>query len=264
VQIAAVTMSALVLTGAGLAASGVGIFGWLAGGNATEARYSVDPDATYSGPVHQTIGCSTVTASPFTCTETTTGAERVYDLMHTATPPAFSSREELLALLDRDERDGVASPAMYERARREIAAVSDDFLERLALLLQFQSLSSGTGDERGELLPPVGVPQFVVCPESRASGLVCRSLRGAEGVPGGAPIYRLRLSDDWQVREDQTGNDDTIAVEYDRLFLEVFEKPFTPAELRFFVTFSTGTAESASAGPVEEATPVPAEQAPTP
>jgi hypothetical protein len=263
-QTAAVVVSTLALTGAGLAASGIEVFGWLAGGQPTEARYSVDPDTTYTGPVPQTIGCSTVTANPFTCVEAITGEERVYDLMLTASPPPFSSRQELLALLDQDERRGLASPAMYDRAREGIAAVSDEFLERLGLLLQFQSVSASWNDGRGELVPPNGVPWFVVCPESRASELVCRSLRGAQGVPAGAPIYRLRPSDDWQVREDQTANDDTIVAEYDRLFLEVFEKPFTPAELRFFITFSTAAYESTGEAPVEEATPAPAEQAPTP
>lgn len=239
-QIGTVALSALVLTGAGLAASGVGIFGWLAGGDETEARFSVSATERYDGPAPPMLGCRDVAALRFSCTDRVGGADRTYRLLLETSPPPFASRDDLLDKIAAAERAGTIDAAVAATVRRQVDAVSDDFFSRLTLLSQFQSVSAGVGDGRGELLPPEGVPGFAVCVKAVAGRLTCLDLRGATEVPVGAPIYRLEVTPDWRVRTgDVTPADDPNG--YNQVFLEVFGRPLTPQEQELLTTISTPT-----------------------
>ncbi|HEY3068784.1 MAG TPA: hypothetical protein VGJ34_00585 [Gaiellaceae bacterium] len=87
--------------------------------------------------------------------------------------------------------------ATAEKLRIEIAAVGDDFFEKMGILLGIGNISSPHQVRPGVVLvPPEGVPQFVAC-RPDGSEFRCANLAESLDVPVGAPIYGLRQNSKW-------------------------------------------------------------------
>ena len=228
---AAVALAAALMTGIGLAASGVDVLALFRSDEPGNAHYQVDRNAVYHGPAPHRLGCSSVTGGTFTCTVGQGGTPRVYTfLTRVARPRAFVfSREFLLRAVTRAERRGDLTAAQADRFRRDIAAVRDDFYRAMNRLTTVQNIGVGVGSsERGEIVPPPGVPMLIFCDRVTAGQATCHPLAGAAAVPARAPIYELRPSADWVPAPPPPAGTGTPGA----LFNAVLGRPLRPEEIR--------------------------------
>lgn len=192
--LAAVAATAAIATGAGLAASGVDLVGWLRSDDPSQASYFVDTGERYDGPAPEALGCEIEAGEPYPCRE---GAgERRYELLTRVQPAAQVSREALHEGVEDAERRGRVSGVEAEQVHADIDAAGNDFFERLELFSRVHGIGVPVGDSSVPLVPPRGVPGLVTC-EPAGDAWSCRNLAGATGVPVGAPIYTLVTTNDW-------------------------------------------------------------------
>ena len=248
----AVLVAILVLAGAGLAASGVDVFGWLGGGDPSTARFSIDAGTTYRGPAPPVLGCDRVDRPTLSCHAGPLDAERVYAYLTDVYLPYLFSRRSLLDGLAKAEQSGSTNAESASEARRLVQSVPDDFFEKLNVLARLNSVGTGFGDERGPLVPPEGVPLLITCLAAEAGSLECRPLAGAAGVPVGAPIYAARPGPDWIPAPPAQGDALTPA-NYGALIHSIWGRELTPGEVRLLALILTPAADGAGA---ETATPV--------
>jgi hypothetical protein len=237
-RVAAVVVAVLLFAGAAVAATGYTLFDWLRSDDPGAARFSIDPTRTVDWRAPEALTCGNP-GSDFTCVEGSSGRWVYESLGRIESPGPAISRARLLAAVEAGEREGRIPQEMAARLRAEIAAVGDEFFEKLNVLLTFRSVASPHSSRPGYVLvPPAGVPQFVTC-EPGGSEFQCRTLSAATSVPVGAPIYGLRESAEWIERPQSTAAPDGEALDQ-----SVFGRPLTPAEQRLLITLSTPAASS--------------------
>jgi hypothetical protein len=244
----ALTAALLIMAGAGLAASGAGIFGWLAAGGSGEARFAIDASRVYDGPAPQLLACTDTSGETFSCAPGS-GTARVYELLMRTEAPQVLTREQALARIEALVRSGEIDQGQAQQTTADLRAVPDDFFAKLSILSSLSSVGVGAGVSRGnevrELVPPPGAPRIVECEQRDPASFTCRPLAGASDVPVGAPIYSLRQSSDWQERVPQPGSDGAGDVR--ALIDAVWGRPLEPAELRLLHLVSeTATTSSSS------------------
>ena len=231
----AVAATAVIATGAGLAASGVDLVGWLRNEDPSQASYFVDTTERYDGPAPEALGCEIDANEPYACRE---GAgERRYELLTRVEPAWQVSREALHEGTGDAERRGLVSSVEAEQIHADIDAAGDDFFERLEFFSGIHEISVGVGDSRGPLVPPRGVPMLVTC-EPAAGAWSCHNLAGAIGVPVGAPIYTLVMTNDWVRAPDSVESVQEPTVD------AIWGRDLTPPEMRL-LWFMLEPAESA-------------------
>jgi RNA polymerase sigma-70 factor (ECF subfamily) len=255
-QVVAVALTMLVMTGAGLAAAGVDLLDWLQGGEGSTARFSVDATTSARGPFPDVIRCSPAAESTFTCAAGQQPGARVYNLLTRVQKPFRFSRESLLERIAAARAAGEIDRAQAHEIRAEVEAVPDDFFAKMNTLSSLQSVGAGVAVASpsggvNELVPPDGVPLLVTCDREDGTRLRCRNLAGASGVPVGAPVYRLREGPDWVERP--VPRDDRGGTQEARALVEsIWGRELAPSEARLLRTIvaSSGRSE-AEAGPAQ-------------
>jgi hypothetical protein len=199
--------------GAALAAEHFDLLPWLRTGSNSTARYSVDVNRRFSGPVPSAVRCAAAgRATMFTCVPTTARFEsswqslptHVYDFSERIPSRPILTRAFLLRRIDQAEARGIVSKAFAGQARRDVRAVEARFFDFLNVFASIGTTAAGTTTEDGPggtsvvLVPPEHVPVFVVCAERLHDSLVCRNLAQSEHVPVGAAVYDLLPGSDWQ------------------------------------------------------------------
>ena len=249
--LALVAATAAIATGAGLAASGVDLVGWLRSDDPSQASYFVETGERYDGPAAEMLGCEIAAGEPYPCREGAGG--RRYELLTRVEPAERVSREAFHEGIDDAERRGLVTGAEAERIHADIDAAGDDFFERLELFSGIRGIGVGVGDSRGPLVPPRGVPMLVTC-EPAAGAWTCRNLAGAIGVPVGAPIYSLVMTNDWVRAPESVESVEEPTVE------AIWGRELTPPEVRLLWVMlepavgAGGSGEVGTAGETVEAT----------
>ena len=240
-RVAAVVLAVLLLAGAAVAATGYTLFDWLHSGAPGEARFSLDSTRTVSWPAPDALACDDPGSGQFRCSPARSG-HWVYDFFGRVESQTIT-REAALAGLERTEQAGGVSHEQADRIRAEIAAVSDEFFEKLNLLHTFTSIASPHEVRPGVIrVPPGDVPQFVVC---RPDGdeFLCIELAASAEVPVGAPFYGLRENQEWVEKPFRRELPNP-----DLMFHAVFGRELTPAEERLLLTIATaGTTQDGGA-----------------
>ena len=234
------------LTGAALAASRFDVLPFFDQSNRSSASYSVDNSRTYDGPAPRVLLCPDAGHGSLNCTVGTrkAGSHRAYLMEMRVEPTPKLTRRELLDWLAVAQNKGQVEKAAADRFRRDLAAVSDDFLTVWNLAAGGGTVFGGTqvseepGHERiappgFEFVPPAGVPVAAAC-QAAGDTFRCRDLASSRDVPVGTPLYRLQSSSDWVAipREPQRR-----PLGFDRFFRAVVGRDMTPAELRFAQDF---------------------------
>jgi hypothetical protein len=241
-RIAAVALAVLLLAGAAVAATGYTLFDWLHSGNPGEARFSIDATRTVDWPAPESLACESPGSGEFDCAAGASGKWQ-YELFGRVEAQTIS-RETALAALAQTESAGGVSHEQAERIRAQIAAVSNEFFEKLNLLAGFNSVASPHEVRPGVILvPPGDVPQFVVC-RPDADAFACEELAASADVPVGAPFYGLRENEDWVEKPYRPTRTD-----FGAMLESVFGRKLTPAEIRVLITFTTpATTEGGASG----------------
>jgi hypothetical protein len=241
-RLAVVVLAVLLFAGAAVAATGYTFFDWLHADEPGAARFSIDASRTVDWPAPEALGCPEP-GTEFSCAQGNSGRWVYESLGRVEAPPTDLTRERILDAVAAGEREGRIPPETAERVRNEIAAVGDEFFEKLQILLGLRSVASPHVTRPGfVLVPPAGVPQFVTC-EPDDDAFRCQSLSAAVDVPVGAPMYRLRENADWIERPIPRR-----AAELEHLYAGVFGRPLTPAEERLLITLSTPASSDANSG----------------
>jgi hypothetical protein len=241
-RMAVVVLAVLLFAGAAVAATGYTFFDWLHADEPGAARFSIDASRTVDWPAPEVLACPEP-GTELPCVEGSSGKWVYESLSRVEAPPTNVTRERLLEAVAAAEREGRIPPETAERVRSEIAAVGDEFFEKLPILFGLRSVASPRVTRPGfVLVPPAGVPQFVTC-EPDDDAFRCRSLSAAVDVPVGAPMYGLRENVEWIERPIPRR-----APDLEPLYAAVFGRPLTPAERRLLITISTPASSDADTG----------------
>lgn len=257
---AVVAFAALaLLTGAAFAASRFDVLPFFDQSNRSSASYSVDNSRT-SRPAPRVLLCPDARHGSFDCSVGTlkAGSHRAYLMEMRVEPTPKLTRRELLDWLAAAEKKGQVEEAAADRFRRDLAAVSDDFLTVWNLASGGGTIFGGTpvseepGHERVappgfEFVPPAGVPVAAAC-QAAGDAFRCHDLASSRDVPVGTPLYRLQSSSDWVAIPQEP---QPRPPGFDLLFRAVVGRDMTPAELRFAQDFLDSTTLTVESGPVE-------------
>jgi hypothetical protein len=223
----------LLLAGGALAANQLGLFDWLSSSNPGEARFSIDGSKTVAWPAPERIACDEAGEGEFSCGVGGSG-RRVYESYGRVEKEIEVTRERVLTGLAKSEQNGIVGHEEADEIRALVAAVGDDFFEKMNVLSSLSSVASPRQVRPGVYrVPPQGVPQIVTC-RPDGSAYSCRDLAASTDVPVGAPIYGLRESPDW-IETTKAPQ----ATRFEELVESVFGRPLTQAEIqlvRFFTT----------------------------
>jgi hypothetical protein len=247
-RLAVIALAVLLLAGAAIAATGYTLFDWLHTENPGEARFSIDTSRTVEWPAPGALACDGPGTGEFSCAPGGTGPW-VYELYdRVATPDTGFTRESLLAAIDDEERRGAMSSQTAEELRGQIAAVGDEFFEKMSILFRISNISSPHEVRPGVVVvPPEDVPQFVTCRPNGAA-YRCANLAESVDIPIGAPIYGLRENSKWieQPYRPQPPDLRTIVE-------SAFGRALSPAEERLLITLGTavGGGSKSTGGGVE-------------
>jgi len=108
------------------------------------------------------------------------------------------TRAEALAGISRELAAGRLSAVAGARLRADVAAVPDSFFRELQLASRFGVYGGGgEGPDGRTLVPPPGVPEFLVC-EDAGSALSCQDLNGDSAAPVGAGVYMAEQAPNWR------------------------------------------------------------------
>lgn len=256
-QLATVTVAGLGLTAGALAATG-DLGRWLSSADDPgQAGFLIDRARTYDGPTPALVSCAP-DGSSIACE--VAGADalrgRTFALAMTVDRPPSLAADDLRRLLGEARERGGAEPALLDRIERNLDTVPDEFFVNLQVLAQLGSFAIGVSDGTGALVPPPGVPMVVVCDEALGSALGCRDLRGARGVPAGAPIYVQERTADWLPAPPPASDG---PVDVGAIVDEVWGRPLRADELQLLIDLSTPvvveTSTSTSVGPAVEVAP---------
>jgi hypothetical protein len=236
--VAAVAVLALVAGGA-LAASHFDLLPWLRTNNRSQAAYAIDRTRRYRGPVPEALICPHAGHGEFVCSDATLvrpSGRRYYELQDRIERLPLLTRQSILRAVDQAEKNGKLTADAARRLRNDLDAVGDDYLRAVNFLMTIETRTSFVpveGRPDLELVPPRGVPEWIVCGKAVAGGLRCHDLAGALGVPVGAPVYDLRPGPDWvRIPRVRYHRQDT-----GRLLEAVLGRKPTVAEIRFMFDF---------------------------
>jgi hypothetical protein len=210
-----VVVCALALTlAAGGALAATGGFGLWTSPNPETANYRVDPTVHVQSPNWPMVRCAPSGPGRFSCRRSQLGPRasrltrggRPYSSVDTIRAPSdvLYERRSMLAAAAKAAHSGRIRPARARQLRGDIAAVPDRFFAAMRALARFGSYGAGQINARGqELVPPVGVPEFLVCrPAGRA--LACRDLNGDPAAPVGSRVYSALATRDWRATRPRT------------------------------------------------------------
>jgi hypothetical protein len=226
-------LAALVL-GTGGALAGTDPFGWWSA-NPDTARYGVNPALHVRTPTAQVIACSPSSTGDFRCVAGKSG--RLYtriDTIQSPGPASFFSRAHFNATITHALAAGTMPAALAAKFRADVAAVPDSFFTELRLASHFSTVSGGESS-RGELVPPAGVPEYVIC-ETAGAALSCRNLNGDLNAPIGAGVYAAETTSDWRRVRRQRRDDSYLPRGI----------TFTPAEYRVLIDMARNATVSGS------------------
>jgi hypothetical protein len=103
-------------------------------------------------------------------------------------PPQAASlfiRSHFNAAIAKQLAAGKMTGAVAARFRADVANVPDSFFTKLRVASEFGTYAGGPDGPGKELVPPIGVPDFLVC-ENAGAALSCQDLNGDQHVPLGA------------------------------------------------------------------------------
>jgi hypothetical protein len=250
--------TAAILAGAALAARQLDLLPWLKTNNPSSALYSVDPHHRFRGPVPSYVRCPAAGRSAtFACTATagsnpTLGSlpPRVYGLSQRIAAEPTLTRAFILAAVKRAEAKGWVSRTRAERIRKDALGVGDRFYAFLNLLVTIQGTASSPGIEQDlghgpvYLVPPAGVPQWIVCAQRLNAALGCRNLAESVNVPVGAAVYDLAPGTDWR-RVARLPRDRGLRSALTRsLIRHLLGRDLMPVELRLLIDLGTANARA--------------------
>jgi hypothetical protein len=244
-RVVAVALVVLALaSGVAIAATQFDLLDWLRSDDPSTAAFSIDRSRVVSGAFPDSISCAEVSEErAFTCMPSRT-ARWVYTLYNRVESRPRFTRELALAGLEDSERAGAVTPSRAEVIRADLAAVGDEFFERIDLLATVSTISSQNEVRPGVLLvPPAGVPQFVTCEDGDAAEFTCRRLAEST-VPVGAPIYGLLENDEWVEQPFEHEGPRDVAP----LFEALFGRPLTAREERLVIVLGTASAAAEPEG----------------
>jgi hypothetical protein len=256
VLVAAVAAFAL-LAGGALAVSHFDLLPWLRTTDRSQARYAVDPNRRYRGPVPEALVCPGAGRGQFVCSDATfklPAGRRYYELLERIEPQPLLTRQTMRGEIDEAEKKGKLTADAARRFRNDLDAVGDDYLRALNFLFTIGTMDAFVpveGRPNLELVPPRNVPRSIVCGDSVPGGMRCHDLAGAVDVPVGAPVYDLRPASDWVAVPRVHSHQDS-----ERLLEAVLGRKPTVAEIRFLVDLISplfGSASSEHVGPMGKA-----------
>lgn len=230
----------LLLGGAAVAAQKLDLFSFLHTKDRNTARFSISPSRAYHGAAPAALTCPTAHAGPFVChvTGQLVPGKRLYELGSRTAKVPLLTRHSMLTHLAHAQAQGADSDAIA-RAKTDLAAVGDEFIRALGVMLRIETISSSSGGRSGtERVPPAGVPAWVACREVTLVSLRCRPLAAQVAVAGGTPLYFLQPSRDWRrVKEPKS---QTFPLE--SLLERLLGRKPNAAETRFLFDFLTAAA----------------------
>lgn len=239
-----VVVFALLLVGGGAAVAATDPLGWWSP-NPGQAMYGSNPAVRVRTPSAQQIGC-TRWAGAVRCSTRRSG--QLYARIDAIHPPVSGfTRVALLRYIAGRRVAGTMTAAQAARFRADLAAVPNSFFTKYQLGSRYGTYGGGgeTGNGR-TLVPPPGVPEFLVC-ETTGAGLSCQDLNGDASAPIGAGVYQAIPARDWHLAPPQPAN-------YGRRPPGI---SFTSAEYRVLVDmvrFATVSTTSGSALPPRSTT----------
>lgn len=183
---------AAVVIGGGAAFAATDPFGWISASPDT-ARYEVNQAVHVRVPYIDQIACQAGRGGEWICSPRGSGQRymRTETVAATARASLFS-RAGFTAAIARAQEKHLLSSAQAAKFRHDLARVPDSFFLEFRLAMHYQTIST-----EGGRVPPVGVPEWVVCQGTR-SALTCQDLNGDPHVPVGAAIYQAQVAPDWR------------------------------------------------------------------
>ena len=186
---------AAVALGGGAALAASDPFGWW-NANPGEARYGANPALHVRTPTAPVISCRARAVGGFRCVPSRSGQR--YALIDAIQPPTTLTRAGVLTDISRELAAGKLSPAAAARQRADVAAVPDSFFREWQLASRFGTYGGGVqGPDGRTLVPPSGVPEFLVC-EDAGAALSCQDLSGDRAAPVGAGVYEAEQAPNWR------------------------------------------------------------------
>jgi hypothetical protein len=186
---------AVVLLGGGAAFAATDPLGWWSA-NPGEAKYGANPALHVRTPTIPQIGCRTRSAGQFRCAAWHSGQR--YSLIDAIRAPVAVTRAKLTAAAAHALAAGKISSAEAARFRADLGAVADSFFRKFEVASRFGTYGGGGETRNGRtLVPPLGVPEFVVC-ENAGTALNCQDLNGDNAAPVGAGVYIAEPAANWR------------------------------------------------------------------
>jgi hypothetical protein len=241
----------LLFAGAAIAADRFDLLPFLHTNDKNSARFAVSPKGAYQDAAPVALTCPGAGQGTFACNVTgaMTPGTRNYQLGTRVDKVPSLTRQTMNAALDKAAANG-GDPAQIARARSDLAAVGDDFIRALNVMIRIQTVSSSSGPNANgtERVPPRGVPAWVACREVTLTTSRCRPLAALVGVKTGTPLYSLQPSKDWRTVQAPPSDPQDIGALMEKL---LGRKP-TAAEERLFVDLATvgGHASGSTSGGV--------------
>jgi hypothetical protein len=233
---------AALLLAAGAAFAATDPFGLFASPNPGTAIFGVDPSRHVAPPTAFRIACPHPSEATFTCGARLGGAQRYVLLDHVEPSGPPLTRPGMQAAIRGELRRGQLGAEQAARLRTDLGAVSDQFLDRLNVLLRFGTLTTNlTPEGTRRMAPPVGVPSLAVC-EPAGRLLRCRDLNGDSAAAVGSGIYQAVPDADW--RPAPAHQPDPSA----QLEVAILGHPPTAPEERFLIDLLRSAATTASSG----------------
>jgi hypothetical protein len=248
--IVAVAFAVLLLfAGAAIAADRFDLLPFLHTNDKNSARFAVSRKGAYRGAAPVALTCPGAGKGTFACNVTgaMTQGTRNYQFGWRVDRVPSLTRQSMNAALDKAAANG-GDPAQIARARSDLAAVGDDFIRALGVMVRIQTVSSSSGPSANgtERVPPRGVPAWVACREVTLTTARCRPLAALVGVKTGTPLYSLQPSEDWRTVQAPPSDHQDIGGLMEKL---LGRKP-TAAEERFFIDLATvGTSSGSGPAP---------------
>jgi hypothetical protein len=238
---------AAMLLGAGASVGATDPFGWWSA-NPDTAMYGVTPATHVRTPSAQEIGCRPGSAGGVRCGAG--GPGRRYMKIDAIRPPAFGSefsRARFTAAITQQLAAERISAAQAARFRDDLARVPDGLFTKLRLASHFGTYGGGPDANGRQLVPPAGVPEFLVCQDA-GPALSCQDLNGDLHAPAGAGVYMAEPTSDWRPAPPRRQNTP----------LPPGISRFTPAEYRLLIDIArAATGSSSSSAAVGHPVPAP-------
>jgi hypothetical protein len=229
-------LAALVL-GTGGALATTDPFGWWSA-NPDTAQYRINPALHVRTPSAQVIACRPSSSGDFRCVAGRSGRRYMrIDTIQLPGPASAFTRAHFNAAIRQALAAGTMPATQAAKFRADVAAVPDSFFTELQLASHFATVSGGGESSRGELVPPAGVHEYLVC-ETAGAELTCGALNGNLNAPIGAGVYAAETTSDWRLAPRRRR---------DSLLPQGIN--FTPAEYRVLIDIArnaTGSTSSSS------------------